>query len=222
MRRVTVHAWVGLMRSTEPDLVSTKYAKLASHYDSKWPFYVAATIHNTIARLSPAPGHRVLDVGCGTGQLLCTLSGGPLSLRLFGVDPSAEMLAIARSRVSANVSLARAPAELLPFPDGTFDRVVSTSVFHYIRRPRAALDEFRRVLAPGGQLLVTDWCDDYLACKLCDAVLRLFNRAHFRTYTCKECEALLREASFARVEIERYRIGWFWGLMTARAAGRSA
>ncbi len=132
------------------------------------------------------------------------------------------MLAVARLRVSPAVVLARSAAEQLPFRNETFDWVVSTSVFHYIRRPRAVLSEFRRVLKESGKLLITDWCDDYLACKVCDAFLRVFNRAYFRAYTHTECDRLLRESFFNVIEIDRYRISWLWGLMTARAEKRAA
>ena len=74
-----------------------------------------------------------------------------------------------------------------------------------------------RVLKPSGRIVITDWCDDYLACRVCDVFLRALSRAHFRTYGSKECHGLLVEAGFAGVNVERYRINWVWGLMTATA-----
>ena len=72
-----------------------------------------------------------------------------------------------------------------------------------------------RVLRPNGRLVITDWCDDYIACRLCDLWLRAFNRAHFRTYGEKVCRHLLEEAGFIAVRVDAYRINWLWGLMTA-------
>ncbi|MBQ0747609.1 MAG: methyltransferase domain-containing protein, partial [Marinobacter sp.] len=82
--------------------------------------------------------------------------------------------------------------------------------------PIAALQEMRRVLRPDGQLIITDWCDDYWSCRVCDLYLRLFNHAHFKTYRERECVQLLQEAGYAVVHIDRYRINWLWGMMTAR------
>jgi len=84
------------------------------------------------------------------------------------------MLVLARRRLPPEVVLREGWAEQLPFESGQFNVVVSCNVFHYIRQPAAALREMSRVLAPAGRLLLTDWSDDFLACRLCDLYLRLF------------------------------------------------
>lgn len=194
-----------------------KYARLAPEYDTKWSFYVEATTRETMARLGLHPTDRLLDVGCGTGTLLDRLSRSHPPAQLYGVDPAPEMLAVARRRLPAAVDLCEGVAERLPFKDGPFDVVVSCNMFHYIRQPLAALREMNRVLRPGGRLVVTDWCDDYLTCRACDLYLRLFSRAHVKVYRERECARLLREAGHTRVDIDCYKINWLWGLMTAMA-----
>jgi hypothetical protein len=62
---------------------------------------------------------------------------------------------------------------------------------------------------------MTDWCDDYLACRLCNLYLRLTNRAFYRTYRQAECRDLFHAAGYGDVRIDRYKISWLWGLMTA-------
>ena len=210
------------MSRARTDPVLREYARLAPEYDSRWSFYVRSSVENTLARLPLRGGERVLDVGCGTGQLFAALQNRLSSVELLGVDPSREMLGVARSRLASGLPLVAARAEHLPFRDAAFDWVVSTSVFHYIREPRAALGEFHRLLKPTGSLIITDWCDDYLACKVCNLFLRAFSRSHFRTYTCDQCEQLLRESSFEPILVDRYRISRIWGLMTARAEKRAA
>jgi ubiquinone/menaquinone biosynthesis C-methylase UbiE len=205
---------------SERNPVVEEYGRLASRYDAKWSFYVEATTRETLARLTLRPGERLLDVGCGTGALLHPLSQRYPGAQLTGVDPVPEMLAVARRRLPLEVELRAGWAEGLPFERGRFDVVVSCNAFHYFREPVAALREMGRVLAPGGRLVLTDWCDDYLACRVCNLYLRLFSRAHVTVYRGEECRHLLLEAGYRTVDIDRYKINWLWGLMTATAIWR--
>ncbi len=88
---------------------------------------------------------------------------------------------------------------------------------HYFSQPARVLGECGRVLRAGGWLVVTDWRDYYLACKVCDWVLRLVDPAHFRMYGMKQCQALLAEAGFHLDRAQRFKGDWLWGLMTHRA-----
>ena len=83
-------------RRMESSGVVSEYARLAPRYDEKWAFYLETTTRETLARLSPGPADRLLDVGCGTGTLLHRLAGSHPPSRLSGVDPVPEMLAVAR------------------------------------------------------------------------------------------------------------------------------
>jgi ubiquinone/menaquinone biosynthesis C-methylase UbiE len=195
--------------------VIAEYARLASEYEAKWSFYVKATTRETLARVSLRPADRLLDLGCGTGALLRRLSETHPAALLSGLDPVPEMLTVARRRLPPEVELVEGWAERLPFASERFDVVVSCNMFHYVQRPADALREMNRVLRPGGRLVITDWCDDYLACRLCSLYLRLFRNAHFRIYGRQECSDLLREAGYGHVAVDRYKINWLWGLMTA-------
>src|SRR5262245_5903966 len=110
-----------------------------------------------------AEGESVLDVGCGTGTLAILAkqrvgAAGSVS----GIDPSPEMIARATrkaQRRGADVAFQTATAQALPFPDGRFDLVLSTLMLHHLARSARAecLAEIRRVLVPGGRLLVVDF-----------------------------------------------------------------
>jgi ubiquinone/menaquinone biosynthesis C-methylase UbiE len=98
----------------------------------------------------------VLEVGCGTGRNLPFYMEAK-SLTLTEPDP--EMARRARRRLSSvgiPAQLLEAPAEALPFSDGCFQTVVSTLVLCTVKDPPAALAEIRRVLAPGGRLLILE------------------------------------------------------------------
>jgi len=199
------------------DPVVAEYARAAPRYDEKWAFYVEATTRETLRRLPMTPTSRVLDVGCGTGELLRRVRAKFPAAILAGLDPVPEMLEVARDKLSGSEDLRLGYADQLPWTAGTFDVVVSCNMFHYISHPAAALREMARVLRPGGALVLTDWCDDYLACRVCNLYLRLTNRAFYKTYRQAECLELLNAAGYEVEIFERYKISWLWGLMTAVA-----
>jgi ubiquinone/menaquinone biosynthesis C-methylase UbiE len=116
-------------------------------------------------------------------------------------------------RIGDRTCWIQAEAGQLPLADASFDWVVCANSFHYFRQPEAVLAEVLRVLRPGGSLVLVDWCDDYLSCKLCSWWLRWTDAAFYRTYSVRECEALLEQGGFHIVHRDRFRISWLWGLM---------
>ena len=109
------------------------------------------------------PGETVLDVGCGTGTLALVARQrvGPTG-RVSGIDPSAQLLARARrkaTRRGLEINFQPGVIEQLPFPDQSFDVVLSTLMMHHLPDDlkRQGLAEIARVLKPGGRLLVVDF-----------------------------------------------------------------
>ncbi|HKN93829.1 MAG TPA: methyltransferase domain-containing protein [Thermoleophilaceae bacterium] len=114
----------------------------------------------TLAALALEPGERVLDVGCGPGYLAREMAEAVgTDGFVHGVDPSPAMLAIAARRALPHMELSEGDALSLRLPDAEFDVAVSTQVYEYVADIEGALREARRVLRPGGRLLVldTDW-----------------------------------------------------------------
>jgi ubiquinone/menaquinone biosynthesis C-methylase UbiE len=108
------------------------------------------------------PGMHVLDVGCGTGTLAMELKRTCPEAVVSGIDGDPDVLALARAKIERAglaIDVRHALATELPFSAATFDRVVSSLVFHHLDREtkRAALREIARVLVPGGELHIADW-----------------------------------------------------------------
>ncbi|HEY6005460.1 MAG TPA: HD domain-containing phosphohydrolase [Anaeromyxobacter sp.] len=111
-----------------------------------------------VARL---PHERVLDVGCGTGELLAAMASALPGSHLTGLDPDRDALRLARRKLDGrgpDARLVSARAESLPFEDRTFDLVVSSLMLHHLDSDTKvrALREWGRVLAPGGAILLVD------------------------------------------------------------------
>ncbi len=197
--------------------IREEYDRLAPDYDQRWSFYVRETLKATVERLDLSGCRLLLDISCGTGALSERLASQDRPITSVGLDLCRRMLGAAKAKFDSRFACVNATAQEIPFSDESFDQVVCCNAFHYYRNPEQCLAEMKRVLKSGGHILITDWCDDYLACKICDFFLRIFNAAHFRTYGARRCEALLKAAGFSRVNVETFRINWLWGMMTARA-----
>jgi SAM-dependent methyltransferase len=147
-------------------------------------------------------GRRVLDAGCGTGRFAAALA--PVA-RVWGIDASPEMLAVARERVSSKVRLKLARAEEPPFKDGWFERVVYWLVIHLLDRP-VAFRAAHRLLAPGGLACAVTFDSDYFSGFWLNRYfprLEEIDRARFPT--AGELEDELLGAGFDRVRFVRHR-----------------
>jgi ubiquinone/menaquinone biosynthesis C-methylase UbiE len=128
--------------------------RLSGVYDTRFVQRLAyrATQDQVIDQLREFAPRRVLDVGCGTGQLTARLPDALDAEQVYGCDAAPGMLAQARRR-STVVEWIQGAAEAVPLPDASVDAIVSTEAFHWFDQP-AALREFHRLLVPGGQLVV--------------------------------------------------------------------
>lgn len=140
------------------DKVAKAYARWAPVYDLVFGQVFERGRNAAIAAVEATGGGRVLEVGVGTG---ISLPDYRRTNRLFGVDISEPMLRKAQERVAAqkldNVEvLSVMDATRLAFPDGWFDVVVAQYVITAVPDPEGTLDEFARVVKPGGEIILVN------------------------------------------------------------------
>jgi ubiquinone/menaquinone biosynthesis C-methylase UbiE len=116
-------------------------------------------VFDVVVREADLRGGRVLDVGCGTGKFARVAAERGLA-KVWGVDPSREMLDQARRRLPSSVGLKLGSAEELPFKPAFFDVAVLWTVVHLVDRARA-FTEIARVLAPGGRIAVVTFAPEH-------------------------------------------------------------
>jgi ubiquinone/menaquinone biosynthesis C-methylase UbiE len=161
-----------------------------------------------------------LEVAIGTGR---NLPFYPTGVRLTGVDLSPAMLAVAGDRARAvgrEVALREADAQALPFADASFDTVVCTLSLCAIPDDRAAIGEMRRVLRPGGRLLLLDHVGSSrravrVVQRLVETVTVRLAGEHFT----RRPLPLVAEAGFVIEESERFKAGIVERLVAVKPAG---
>lgn len=115
-----------------------------------------------VAQIGARAGMRILDLGCGTGTLTLLLAQAAAGARVIGVDADPEALERAATKAAAagaTIELVEETSTSMSFPDASFDRVVSSLLFHHLTLDgkRATLAEARRVLRSDGELHIADW-----------------------------------------------------------------
>jgi ubiquinone/menaquinone biosynthesis C-methylase UbiE len=174
----------------------------------------------TIALVGVAPGEDVLEVGCGTGEVTMRAKAGtgPTG-SVAGIDPAPEMIAVARDKAAqagVEIDYRVAAVEALPFLAATFDVVVSSLMLHHLPedlKPRA-LAEIRRVLKPGGRLVVIDFKRPTSRLERL-APVWLLHRSVEEHSSLQQLPALLTAAGFSTIELRDTGVGYL-GCVQAR------
>ena len=167
-----------------------------------------------VAEAAPGAGERVLDVACGTGVVtwLAAEQVGPGGT-VAALDVNPAMLAVARSIPSTGAAIRwyETSAESIPLPDAAFDVVFCQLGLQFVSDKGAALREMRRVLAPGGRVLVSTPQPNAFFDVLDDAVTRhvgseagAFVRMVFSLHDPAAIARLFRDAGFADVTVRTY------------------
>lgn len=178
-----------------------KFLLLSPVYDGFYPL-LGFDPHGAIEQRLPASARRVLDLCTGTALVPAVVAAARPACTVIGLDLSPEMLEQGRHKLRqrklGNASLVRADAGTLPFRSGVFDAVTVSFGLHELPTDvrERALGEVRRVLRPGGVLVVADLDRPPRLGWLVDVYLRLGEPAHAREVLREGLVASLRSAGF--------------------------
>ena len=155
-----------------------------------------------VERARVEPGMSVLDVACGAGN--ATIPAARAGARVIGVDPSGDLLAMAREAAAdamVEIDYVEASVEELPFDDGAFDRVLSAFGHMFAPDHERTAEEMRRVCRPGGAIAVACWTPDGAVGRLLELVPAADSGA-LRWGTEEHLRDLLGEGRVERLEYE--------------------
>lgn len=147
-----------------------------------------------VSEIQKSQSGKILDVGCGNGNLFTLLPDG--KYELFGVDFSENMIAEAKKNCKIKASFSVADAERLPFDDDTFDIVVCNASFHHYVHPDVVLEEMNRVLKIGGRLMIGDPYIPTGIRWLINVVLRFSDSGDYHIYGFSEMKNLFLDNGF--------------------------
>jgi len=190
--------------------VQQQFDRVAANYRTSAVHALGEDLAQMVALAEMRGDERVLDAGCGAGHTAAAFA--PHAAEVIGVDFTEGMLRqvelLAAERGLTNLTTRRGDVEALPFGDGEFDRVVSRYSAHHWPHPASAMAEFRRVLKPGGRVILSDvvgfndpTCDTYL-----NAIELLRDPSHVRDYTEPEWLGFFAKAGFQAEIAFRFRI----------------
>lgn len=186
--------------------ISTEYFnKIARNYASTYDGKHAKDLYRTVLqKLNTIPFSSILDIGCGTGEILSLVSTAK-SVSMSGIDISPQMTHIAKEMLGERADIRHGDSEELPWPDNSFDVVISIDVFHHCPHPQKVLMEMYRVLKQDGFLIMADpWAPSPLR-QLINGLIfpTLYRRkGDIRIYSESEICRLLEECQFKSIEWE--------------------
>ena len=171
-------------------------------YDPFVKFLGGESAHRRlIDQAQPRPGQRVLEIGCGTGSLSARVKALHPAVDVVGLDPDPRALERARQKAArqrVSLQLDRGFSDALPYPDRSYDRVLSAFMFHHLTQDekKRSLQEIRRVLRPSGSLHLLDFGGAHG--HLDGLVAHMLHRSErLRSNSAETLLTLMREAGFA-------------------------
>ena len=175
-----------MSKANEDYIPALSYRFLTPFYDFIQKYIVRDVRYKTllIEQANIQPGQRVLDLGCGTGTLAIMAKQAQPSADVSGLDADPDMLKVAKyksGQLNVPVTFDVGFTNQLPYPDASFDRVLSSIMIHHLKTPDKwqTGKEVYRVLKPGGQLHILDFGKPYtLYGKILGPFLHKFEEAN--------------------------------------------
>ncbi|AAK81349.1 ubiquinone/menaquinone biosynthesis C-methylase UbiE [Clostridium acetobutylicum] len=172
------------------------FNKTADIYDESHDGkFVAPMYDEIIKRILRANPKTVLDVGCGTGNVLKILAKDE-NLSLYGLDLSEKMIEIAKKNLKGRAELKLGDSENMPWKSNSFDVIVCNASFHHYPNPKKVLIEMKRILKKDGTLIIGDPTAPVIYRQILNLYCKISNKGDYKLYSKKEIENIMKECGF--------------------------
>jgi ubiquinone/menaquinone biosynthesis C-methylase UbiE len=199
-----------MSNSNHQDLILDQFTRQATPFSTANTITDANALRLIIEAAKPEPHHKLLDVACGGGIVVCAFA--PHVKHATGIDMTPAMLDRARQHAAdtgvANVNWDRGDVMSLPYADGAFDIVVTRFSMHHFPDPLGVLREMVRVCAPGGRVVVVDMYASEEPAKAVEwnRLEKLRDPSHVRCLTLPELQALFGQAGLPQPQASFYEL----------------
>lgn len=164
--------------------------------------FVAPMYEEIVSKVISANPKKILDVGCGTGNVLIKLSTN-YKFGLYGVDISENMIKIAKKNLGDKAELKVGDSEYIPWEDNSFDVIVCNASFHHYPSPEKVLLEMKRVLKNSGLLIIGDPTAPVICRQFINLYCKISNNGDYKIYSEKEIKALLVKCGFEAFDFKK-------------------
>lgn len=189
--------------------VRQQYKNLSKIYDAKFSKFLSVVTQKILERANLKPRDKILDIGCGTGELLFKMRAKEPHADFTGVDVSPDMVEQAKKKLGPGVYLDVGTVNHLRYPNNHFNLVTMSGMIHYLDFPTTAFREVYRITAAGGHVIAVDMASDFMLMKLGYWFRRIFNPSAIHLYSLKEIITLFESTGFTVTHSKVFRAGIF-------------
>lgn len=209
-----------LMNTAAKDTVNY-YDKLADRYDKQYQSYLRHTHEKFLSKLELSSTDEVLDCSAGTGLLaqeIINKYGIPNRLVLNDPSPKMQERAKYRLRYKKKVEFTSHFSEELPFAENSFTQIICLNSFHYYTNQYRVLENFNKVLKPGGTLWMLDW-NRTGSFKIANKFIDWLSPENINSRTLNELKSLLSNQNFEVIDEDTWGYRW-WNFLFVRSVQR--
>ncbi|PRR80947.1 class I SAM-dependent methyltransferase [Clostridium vincentii] len=181
----------------------TNFDKQAEHYDEGFDGkFVKVMYDEIIRRVNDINPKSLLDVGCGTGNILLKLCGNK-NIKLYGLDLSEKMIETAENKLNGRAELKVGDAEFMPWQENSFEVIICNASFHHYPNPEKVLLEMKRLLKENGKVVIGDPTAPLILRQAMNLFCKISNNGDYKIYSKKEIKELLIKCGFKPFDFKR-------------------
>jgi ubiquinone/menaquinone biosynthesis C-methylase UbiE len=188
---------------SKTDQSRDSYNRKASNYENTADGRFTRPLRQLLLKsVNIKQNNRILDIACGTGDLISALAKKAPNTQPFGIDIAEQMIEVTKA-ANPNVAFSVSQAYPLPFKDSSMDVITVSAAFHHFEQPKTFACECMRVLSSGGTLYIGEFSYSPIARAIFNPLLPLLRAGDVKLYSEKELSSFFFKAGFEPGKIKK-------------------